>query len=136
MYTHDDPLACPSRQAPSAGAAPGLLPVVADDGVPLAVVIMATIGLMVTSGCALAPPAAPAAVSTCAVPAPTAAPAAPPPVTAPAVARTVARPVYVRPVVPPLPTDVYQPSAQGAQRRVAVPPRAAESGKTKDDAKS
>jgi len=119
MYKHDDPLACPSRQATS-------------------VVIMAIIGLMVTSGCALVSPAAPAAVSTCAAPAPapSAAPAVPPPVTAPAVARAVARPVYVRPVVPPLPTDVYQPTTQGAQRRVAVPPRAAESGKPKDDAKS
>jgi len=124
MHKHDDPLACPSRQA----------------GVPLAVVIIATIGVMVTSGCALVPAMAPASVATCAVPAPSAPASAPPPAptpaVAPAVARAVARPVYVRPVVPPLPTDVYQPATQGAQRRGAAPPRAAESGKTKDDAKS
>jgi hypothetical protein len=140
MDKHDDSLACPLRQRPSANAEPASRQVVADRGLPVVAVILAILGLAGTSGCALSPPTAPA-VSTCAVPVPSTAPSAPPPATTPAVARAVARPTYVRPVVPPLPTDVLQPSAQGpvlskAQRRVTVPTRAAESAKVKDDAKS
>ena len=140
MDTPADSLACPLRQGPSAGVVPGARQVVADSGLSVVVVILAILGLALTSGCALSPPTAPA-VSTCAVPVPPAAPSAPPPATTPAIARAVARPTYVRPVVPPLPTDVLQPSAQGAvlskaQRRVAVPANAAESAKAKNDAKS
>lgn len=141
MYNHDDPITRPFRPTPGASIAKDSQLVAPDRRAPLTVVIVVILGLAVTSGCALAPAASPAAVVTCAVPAPSAPPPAPPPATTPAVSRAVARPVYVRPVVPPLPTDVYQPSAQGAasskaQRRVAVPAHAAESGKSKDDAKS
>jgi hypothetical protein len=80
---------------------------------PLAAAIVASLGLAVTSGCAVAPPAAPAAVTTCAVPAPSPPPSAPPPAATPTVARVVAHPVYVKPVVPPLPMEVYQPSTPG-----------------------
>jgi len=91
-----------------------------------AVIVMATGALILTSGCALAPPAGPAVVSNCPAPAPAAASSAPPAAPPAPVARVAARPVYVRPVVPPLPPDLHSPSAQGAvapkaQRRVAVP---------------
>ena len=122
MCKHDDSLARPVRQAP---------------GATLAVVIVAMLGPALTSGCALAPSAAPAPTPICAAPAPLTAPSAAPPAAAPVVVRAAARPAYVKPMVPPLPTDVYQPSAQTkVQRRAAVPAQAPSLGKAGSDVKS
>jgi hypothetical protein len=99
----------------------------------LAVSIVATLGLALTSGCAILPAPAPAPAAVCAV-APPAPPAAAPAAAAPPphVTRVVARPAYVRPVVPPLPAGVYLPAA----RRASVPGRSVEAAKAKDDTKS
>lgn len=104
-----------------------------------AIVTLSTLGLAVTSGCALKPPAAPAEVAACVVAAPSPPPAAPPqPKPKPVVVRVIARASYVKPVIPPLPAGVYQ-SSPTAPRRTALQGRAAEPltpGKTKDDTKS
>jgi hypothetical protein len=99
----------------------------------LAVSIVATLGLALTSGCAIAPAPAPAPAAVCAVAPPAAPPAAAPAaVPPPHITRVVARPAYVKPVVPPLPAGVYQP----AMRRAAAPGRSVEAAKAKDDTKS
>jgi hypothetical protein len=120
MYKHDHRPVRPFRRVQNAGTAPSSRPLAADHGVPLAVVIVATLGLTVTSGCAVAPPAAPAVVPTCVLPAPSPSPSQPPPAPPPPVARVVAHPAYVRPVVPPLPSEVYQPSTAASALPKAV----------------
>jgi len=78
------------------------------------ITLAATMGLALSSGCAVRPTGLP----TCAaVAAPAAAAvAAPAAASAPAlaVAASTQRSVYVRPVIPPLPAELYQPSTNRA----------------------